>query len=220
MPNKQKFLISFFSTAVFCIFSNARVWASSTAHELFIADPGKVLMVDGKDRYSQVVIKAKLDSAEYRVFDFGFMNGDAYVPMTSKLRGFHAYTFAGNDRVDFALRNSGTDRLFGTSDDFIYRLSDNAKYAQQHYFLPAKSSRTKAAPSYFRALRLDWDIDLNGSPDAHAFLEIKRGKYDGMMPAPTSVPVLPAAWFLGSGILGLMLMTRRHGARAWRERSR
>ncbi len=213
MYDKRKFLRSFLVAMIVCIFPYAKIWASSIPYELLSANPGKVLMIDGKDRYSKVIIKTKLNSAERSMFDFGFMKDDLYVPVIGKSRGFYAYAFNANDRVDFALRNSGADHLFGTPDDFIYRLSDNAKYAEQYYFSSVKSSRNlKSAPRYFQALRLDWDVDLDGNPDAHAFLELKWSKYDGMMPVPTAVPLLPAAWFLGSGVLGLVFMSRRYGA--------
>lgn len=212
MHGKKIFLELFLVASSFFIFPKTNAQASSVPCEFFSDNPGRVVMIDGKDRYSQVAIKARLSSSGRSMFDFGFMNAGLYVPITDASRGFRAHTFAGNDMVDFALRSYGSDRIFGTPDDFIYRLSDGAKYAGQSYFYPLKtfkSRRLKTTPVYFRALRLDWDIDLDGYSDAHAILKIKGSQYDGLMPAAAAVPLLPAAWFFGSGLVGLLVLGRK-----------
>lgn len=93
----------------------------------------------------------------------------------------------------------------------VYHLSDSANYALQTYFKPVKSSKSRnptVTQVYFQDLRLSWDLDLDGKPDVHTLLEFKRGKYDGMMPAPAAVPLPAALWLFGSGLLGLGLTVR------------
>lgn len=201
------------SSAVVCGLSIADVLASSVSPaELFVNDPARVLMVDGSDRYSNVTIQVRLDTPDRSAFDFGFMNSNTYIPITGKSRTRGGYTFAGGSIVDFALRNKGTDGLFGTSDDLIYRLSDSAGYAEQHYFAPikpAKSRHPAVSSFYFHDLGLSWDLNLDGTFDAHALLEIRGSKYDGMMPAPMAVSIPTTSWLLGSGLAVLGVTVRR-----------
>ncbi|MEK9134653.1 MAG: hypothetical protein AAB333_07300, partial [Pseudomonadota bacterium] len=140
----QKFLPSLiFTVAISGGFSIHDIQASPVSPpELFVNDPAQVLMVDGKDRHSNVSIRVWLDTPNRSAFDFGFIGNDSFLPITGKSRKKGDYTFAGGSIVDFALRNKGGDGLFGTADDLIYRLSDSAGYASQHYFAaidPAKS---------------------------------------------------------------------------------
>jgi hypothetical protein len=169
-------------------------------------------MVDGKDRHSNVSIRVWLDTPNRSAFDFGFISNDSFLPITGKSRKQGDYTFAGGSSVDFALRNMGGDGLFGTSDDLIYRLSDSAGYASQHYFAaidPARSRHPVVTESYYRNLSLNWDLNLDGLADAHALLKIRGGKYDGMMPAPVAVSLPGASWLLGSGLAVLGVTARR-----------
>lgn len=211
---KRKFLKSVFIGVVCCGFPGAAALASSVSYptEVYVTESSGVLMIDGKDRHSEVKIKVRLDAPQRSAFDFGFMNDGLYVPMTGKSHTRGGYTFASGTVVDFALRNSGVDRLFGTADDLVYHLSDSANYAQQTYFKSVMSSKSRnptVTQDYFRDLLLSWDLDLDGKPDVHTLLEFKRGKYDGMMPAPAAVPLPAALWLFGSGLLGLAL-TARH----------
>ena len=212
---KQKFLKSVLIGVVCCGFHGTAALASSVPYltEVYVTESAGVLMIDGKDRYSKVKIKVRLDAPQRRTFDFGFMNDGLYVPITGRSHARGGYTFAGGTVVDFALRNSGADRLFGTADDLVYHLSDSANYAQQIYFKPVESSKSRnpnVTHDYFRDLLLSWDLDLDGKPDVHALLEVRRGKYDGMMPAltPAAVPLPAALWLFGSGLLGLGLTVR------------
>ena len=214
---KRQFLKSVLIGAVCCGFPGTAVLASSVSipTEVLVAESSRVLMVDGKDRHSKVKIKVRLDVPQRSVFDFGFMNDGLYVPMTGKSHTSGSYTFAGGTVVDFALRNRGVDHLFGTPDDLVYRLSDSANYALQTYFKAVKSSKSRnptVTQVYFQDLRLSWDLDLDGKPDVHSLLEFKRGKYDGMMPAPAAVPLPAALWLFGSGLLGLGLTVRHRNA--------
>lgn len=174
---------------------------------LFSGDPDKVLMVDGKDRDTTVKIRAWFDSPAHASYDFGFMSGNAYVPITGKTHHIGAYTFAGGAPVDFALRNIGVDGLFGTLDDGIYRLSDTASYASQNYLAridPASAQHPTAGNVYYRYLRLNWDLNRDGRPDAHILLEATASRYDGMSPAIAAVPQPAAVWLFASGLLGLV----------------
>ena len=210
----QKFLRSLnFTIAISGEFSTHDVQASSVLpSELFVNDPAQVLMVDGKDRDSNVSIRVRLDTPNRSAFDFGFIRNDSFLPITGKSRKQGDYAFAGGSIVDFALRNKGGDGLFGTSDDLIYRLSDSAGYASQHYFSaidPAKSRHPVVTESYYRNLSLNWDLNLDGIADARALLKIRGNQYDGMMPPPTAVSLPGASWLLGSGLVVLGVTARR-----------
>lgn len=204
--------------AAICVFPFTPVSACtvSATPELFVNNPSRVLMVDGADRNSSVTIRVRLDSPSRAAFDFGFTEAGQYVPVTGKSRVGGTYTFSGGDIVDFTLRYRGADGLFGTSDDSVYRLSDNANSARQHYFAPINPSKSRnpgTTQAYFQDLRLSWDLNQDGKPDARALIEFKGRKSDGMLPATAAVPLPTAAWLFGSGLLGLMAtMARRGGA--------
>lgn len=209
----QKFLPSLiFTITISGGFSIHDVQASSVStSELFINDPAQVLMVDGKDRHSNVSIRVRLDTPNRSAFDFGFIRNDNFLAITGKSRKPGDYTFAAGSIVDFALRNKGGDGLFGTSDDLIYRLSDSAGYASQHYFAaidPVKS-RDPVTEPYYQILSLNWDLNLDGLVDAHALLKIRGSKYDGMIPASMAVSLPGASWLLGSGLAVLGVTARR-----------
>jgi hypothetical protein len=210
----QKFLPSLiFTVAISGGFSIHDVQASPVSpSELFVNDPAQVLMVDGKDRHSNVPIRVRLDTPNRSAFDFGFIRNDGFLPITGKSRKQGDYTFAGGSIVDFALRNKGGDGLSGTADDLIYRLSDGAGYASQHYFAaidPAKSRHPVVTEPYYHILSLNWDLNLDGLVDAHALLKIRGSKYDGMMPASMTVSLPGASWLLGSGLAVLGVTARR-----------
>jgi len=174
---------------------------------LFADDPNMVLMVDGTDRDTSVKIRAWFDSPAHASYDFGFMSGNAYVPITGKTHNIGAYTFAGGAPVDFALRNIGVDGLFGTLDDGIYRLSDTASYASQNYFArvdPTSVRNPTVGNVYYRYLQLNWDLNQDGRPDARVLLEAAASRYDGMSPAIAAVLQPAAVWLFASGLLGLV----------------
>ena len=213
MRNK-KFLPSLiYTVAISCGFSIHDVRASSVSpSDLFVNDPAQVLMVDGMDRHSNVSIRVWLDTPNRSAFDFGFIGNDSFLPITGKSRKKGDYTFAGGSIVDFALRNKGSDGLFGTSDDLIYRLSDSAGYASQHYFAaidPDRSRHPVVTEPYYQILSLNWDLNLDGIADAHALLKIRGSKYDGMMAGPVAVSLPGASWLLGSGLAVLGVTARR-----------
>ncbi len=191
----------------------ANAWASSIApSDLFFYDPMKVLMVDGKDPKATVNIQVWLDTPDRGAFDFGFMNNGLYTPFINKGFTQGKYSFSGGTIVDFALRNKGGDGLFGTQDDSIYRLSDGLGYVSQHYFgviNPTNSRNPGVTQNYYQDLTLLWDLNLDGTPDAHTLLEFTGSKFDGMMPSALAVPLPSAAWLLTSGILGLAATFRR-----------
>ena len=199
---------AFIGGAVFYILCPQAAHACSVSLDsLFSDDPNKVWMVDGKDRDATVTIRAWLDSPARAAFDFGFMSGNAYVPITGKTHNAGAYTFASGAAVDFALRNIGVDGLYGTLDDGIYRLSDAASHVSQRYFAridPASAQHPTAGNVYYRYLRLNWDLNRDGRPDARVLLEATASRYDGMSPAIAAVPQPAAVWLFASGLLGLV----------------
>lgn len=193
--------------------------------ELYVYDPAKVQMVDGTDGNSSVSLRFWLSTPSRAAYDFGFMDDGMYVSMTGASRTQGRHTFLGGDIVDFALRNYGNDGTFGTSDDLVYRISDAAGYAQQHYFAPINPSRSRnpvVTSTYYQDLGLSWDLDLDGHFTAHTLIEFISSKYDGMRPAPntpvycptptetpTPVPAPAALWLFGSGLLALATAFRR-----------
>ena len=218
MCNRRQFLKMLIIGVAIQSLPCASAWAHSItmSPKLIVDSPSQVLMIDGKDRNSNVKIVARLDVPERCAFDFGFISDGLYTAITGNSKTTGRYVFAGGVAMDFALRNYGADRSFGTPDDMIYRLSDDANYAREIFSKPVKSSKTKKTvltQEYFRDLRLGWDLDLDGKTDAYSWLEVKRGKYDGMMPVhvPAAVPVPAAMWFFGSGLVGLALVARRAG---------
>src|SRR3989344_4232097 len=216
MCNK-KFLPSLiFTVVISCGFSIHDIQASSISpSELFVNGRAQVRKGDGKDRHSYASIRVRLDTPNRSAFVFGLISNDSFLPITGKSRKQGDYTFAGGSIVDFALRNKGSDGLFGTSDDLIYRLSDSAGYASQHYFAaidPARSRHPVVTESYYQNLSLNRDLNLDGLVDAHALLKIRGSKYDGMMPAPMAVSLPGASWLLGSG-LAVLGVTARHRKR-------
>jgi len=205
---------------------NAVHAASVPPSEQYINSPATVLMVDGTDNNSSVSIRFWLSTPSRAAFDFGFMDDSAYVSITNQSRTQGQHSFLGGDSVDFALRNFGSDGLFGTSDDMLYRISDSAGYARQRYFAPINPSHASdpgVTQAYFQDLSLNWDLNLNGQFDAHTLIEFATSKYDGMMPStsagpvycpipnevPTPVPVPAALWLFGSGLIALAATVRR-----------
>lgn len=218
MHGKRFFPTLVLTGTVICGFSVSDVQASSVSpSELSINSPATVLMIDGTDRNSSVSIRVWLDTPDQTAFDFGFMRNNAFVAITGRSRTKGSYTFAGGSAIDFALRNKGTDGLFGTSDDLIYRLSDSAGYTAENYFVPinpAKSRHPVVTDPYFHDLSLNWDLNHDGIFDAHVRLEIKGSKYDGVMPAPMAVSLPASSWLLGSGLAvgGVTLRRRKQTA--------
>lgn len=213
MRNKKMISSLIFTVAIGGGFSTHDVPASTVVpSEAFVSSLLDVLMVDGKDRDSLVTIRARLDLPKRSAFDFGFILNDSFVSITGQSRHNGNYTFAGDSLVDFALRNQGSDGLFGTADDAIFRLTDSAGYVSQHYYAAVTPSRSRlpvVTEPYYRKLSLDWDLNLDGRVDAHVLLNIKGGKFDGMMPGSIAVSLPGASWLLGSGLVALGITARR-----------
>lgn len=179
----------------------------SSAFALTVDGPGMVLMVDGTDANVTVDVTSIDGTLPLTEYDFGFVTGSSYTKITS-LAG--KWIFNGGDIVDFALRNRGSDNIFGTGDDVVYSISDPLDYANQTYLLaiaPSNSQNPVVSSPYYRSLLLTWDLDLNGVADTGFDLSVTTPllSYDGMTPVP-----LPAAvWLFGSGLLGLFGFARR-----------
>ena len=189
--------------------------ASSLPMPLTVNEPGSVLMVDGKDKDMGVDIHIRGGRKLFaQGFDFGFMEESVYTPLQSSWCATGNYQFAGGSTVDFTLRSKGADGIFGSADDDYFRLSDAADFADQFYFGPIDSARSRnpnTNETYYRKLVLVWDLDHDGSRDFSVTL--KAGKSSGgMMPSgisSTPVPVPAAAWLFGSGLMGLAAVARR-----------
>jgi len=203
----NKTIFTFMGGAVFYGFSPQGAHDCSVPPDgLFTGDPNMVWVVDGTDRNATVTIRAWFDSPAHASYDFGFMSGNAYVPVTGKTHNVGAYTFAGGAQVDFALRNIGADGLFETLDDGIYRLSDAASHASQNYFsrLGTASAQNHHGANTYRRLQLNWNLNLDGWPDVRVLLGASTGRDDGMRPATATVPQPAAVWLFASGLLGLV----------------
>ena len=213
MRNKNMIPSLIFTIAIGGGFSIHDAPAATVApSEVFVTSPLDVLMVDGKDRDTLVTIRIRLDLPKRSAFDFGFILNDSFIPITGPSRHNGSYTFAGDSLVDFALRNKGSDGLFGTADDTIYRLTDSAGYASQHFYVaiaPGRSRLPVVTEPYYRNLSLDWDLNLDGRVDANVKMKIKGGNFDGMMPGPMPVSLPGASWLLGSGLVALGITARR-----------
>ena len=214
MCNKNACRKMFFTAVAVCGFPFPVAHACSVwdVPGLTVDGPLSVMMIDGADRNSTVKVKVRIDHPKKSGFDFGFVGGASYTPITGKSRVRGSYIFAGGAVVDFALRNWGSDHVFGTADDHVYSLSDGA--SRQYYFAPVVSSRyrdPKATPGDFQELRIDWDPDHDGKTDLETWIEVKRSRYDGIVPAIAPVPVPSTMWLFGSGLLGLAgaLMRRK-----------
>jgi hypothetical protein len=201
------------------------VQANSIPSTLLIDQSGLVLMVDGKDPNASVTFGITggihrlglkfgfMRRDTLRALDFGFMRGDTFRSLDSGWRQKKKPIFTGGTMVDFAVRNRGADKRFGTSDDRIFRLSDPAHYANQYYsgaISPWKSSDPEQAETYYRNLTMFWDLDHNGITDLRITLHT-RNAHDGMyfVASATPVPLPAAAWLLGTGLAGLAALARR-----------
>ena len=179
----------------------------SSAYALTVNTPGSVLMIDGTDSNITVNITAIDGTLSLAAYDFGFVTGSSYTKITSTSG---SYIFNGGDIVNFALRNRGTDSIFGTTDDLIYDIANPLDYANQTYSLPIDPSFSRnpvVSGPYYRSLLLTWDLNRNGIVDTGFNLVATTPliSYDGMTP----VPLPAAAWLLGSGLLSVGAFMRR-----------
>ncbi len=182
-------------------------FAALVTPDLAVTGPGKVLMVDGTDANVTVKVTVVDGTVPLGQYDFGFVTGGGYTKITST-SGSH--TFLGGDRVDFALRDRGPDKKFGTGDDVIYSISNPVDYADQWYFLPidpAYSRHPVVSSPYYHELVLAWDLNRDGILDTGFDIAASTplSSKDGVAP----VPLPAAAWLFGSGLLGLTGVGRR-----------
>jgi hypothetical protein len=211
----RKFLFSVvLSSAISGIACNT-VFASAVTPTLTVNNSSLVQMIDGKDWNDSATVRASITKGKNKQasdFDFGFMSGGNYVPITSQCRDSGVYDFSAGALVDFAVRLYGLDDKSGTGDDKIYRLSDSAHYATLIYFgsvNPKKSRDPELTDKYYRGVRIGWDLDLDNKIDIRALVIAKgHSRFDGVTPA-SPVPLPAGIWLMATGLLGLMRFVRR-----------
>lgn len=170
-----------------------------------IDQAGLVLMVDGKDRDSEVSFNLKV-RAYSTGLDFGFMTDGSFYSLQDDCCPPTAM-FAGGVQVDFAVRGQ---------ENQIFRLSDVTAYADQYYsdrIKPSNSRNPEVLAPYYSSLLMIWDLDNDGITDLKVTLN-SRNAFDGFQFAPAApVPLPAAAWLFGSGLVGLVALARRRRTR-------
>lgn len=189
--------------------TSSSVLATYVSPTLFIDQPGLVLMVDGKDRDSQVRLDVRVRTNSAGL-DFGFMSGDTFTSLLGDCCRKTGAVFGGGAMIDFAVRSPGTQSQ-------IFRLSDSTHYADQYYsgrIKPSSSRNPQVLDPYYSSLALIWDLDRDGIVDLRVTLNSRR-PLDGVQLVPTTVevPLPAAAWLFGSGLVGLAAFARRWKAR-------
>ncbi|MHB8453990.1 MAG: hypothetical protein ACYDDO_04675 [Acidiferrobacterales bacterium] len=174
-----------------------------------IDSPGLVQMIDGKDPGNDVQIRIHAPGLRDDGYDFGYMDGQTFHPLTGWC-GWGNAVYSSGTHVDFALRKRGDDDESGTSDAQYYRLSDAEGYATQDYFNPVNPSDSRhpvVTDPYYRKLTLYWDLDRDNDRDMKVMLWAQNN-FDGMRfdscAPPAPVPLPPSVWLLGSGMLVLL----------------
>jgi hypothetical protein len=182
---------------------------SGQAVAALVDGPGLVLIIDGTDADTGVGtfnIDATMPSANY---DLGFVDNGIFTPIALLPKGpsswFGTYEFTGGSLINFALRyhSSGT----------IFSILDPADYADQKYLNPIDPSHSMnpvVSSTYYNTLVLEWDLNGNGfNPLYDAGITITQAldQYDGM--APAAVPIPAAILLFGTGLVGLVGMSRQ-----------
>ena len=178
---------------------------------LVVNGPDQVLMVDGSDPGSTVKLFSITLTGLPANYDFGFMNGQTFVPIALTSKGpimfYGTYTFGGGSLVNFALRYDPT----GT----IYTMSDPADSVAQIYTGPIAASHSSdplVGSPYYRTLTMDWKLNANGfdSPGTKGLIITLRSlnRFDGMTPDAAPVKLPAAVTLFGSGLAGLLAWRR------------
>jgi hypothetical protein len=168
------------------------------------SDP--VLMVDGGDKGSDVILKIRMTGLGDG-YEFGFVEGGVFTPIPLSTTGRASYLFAGGSSVNFALRYDPTGA--------IYTIADPANYATEIYFGPVgfpHSARRSATATYYRNLTLDWNLNGNGleALGLHGLTVTLTalGRYDAMAAEVEPVPLPASIALFATGLVGVVAWRR------------
>jgi hypothetical protein len=210
MNNKGRLCILTLAVGVLGCVGNIS-WACTVPYGVVINQAGMVALTEGRDQDMLVNLRVNGGRSRQSGYQFGYMTGDTFSPITNGRGKNKSVTLSVNGPIDFALRNRGSDSIFGSADDVLYKLSDSPTYASQHYFDPIKLHGSNNQTNVdFTKLTIAWDTNRDGIRDLTVMLQARKNS-GGMHFVDSTVPVpLPAAlWLLGSGIAGLFTFVRR-----------
>jgi len=194
---RRKGMALIVAAGMFWLFSSEPARAA-----LIVTAPGPVEIIDGTDAGAGVVTFNIDLTIPLSGYDFGFMNGNSFVPIALAPSGpaslYGTYTFSGGDLVNFALESTSTNT--------VYTIADPSNYATQIYYNPIDPSHSVnpvVTTPYYNTLLLEWNLlggDFDPNIDPMLTLTQAINPYDGMAPV---VPLPASALLFGSGLFSL-----------------